>query len=54
MSFTYNIGFGMTAGFFLYPLSKIFAGKAKELTTGVWVLFGISVLLFIFYPYKRV
>lgn len=53
MSFTYNIGFGMTAGFFLYPVSKIFAGKAKELTAGVWVLFGISVLLFIFYPYKR-
>jgi AGZA family xanthine/uracil permease-like MFS transporter len=54
MSFTYNIGFGMTAGFILYPLFKIFSGKAKELTAGIWVLSGISVLLFVFYPYKKV
>ncbi|OQX91457.1 MAG: guanine permease [candidate division Zixibacteria bacterium 4484_95] len=54
MSFTYNIGFGMTAGFFLYPVTKIVAGKTRELTTGVWILFGISVLLFIIYPYDRI
>jgi len=54
MSFTFNIGFGMTAGFVLYPIFKIVAGKARELTTGIWVLFGISLLLFIFHPYKSV
>jgi AGZA family xanthine/uracil permease-like MFS transporter len=54
MSFTYNIGFGMTAGFILYPLFKIVAGKAKDLNAGIWVLFAISLLLFIFYPYKKV
>lgn len=54
MSFTYNIGFGMTAGFFLYPLTKIVAGKTRELNAGTWILFGISVLLFIFYPYERI
>jgi AGZA family xanthine/uracil permease-like MFS transporter len=52
MSFTFNIGFGMTAGFILYPLFKILAGRRKELSGGIWVLFFISLLLFILYPYK--
>lgn len=54
MSFTYNIGFGMAAGFALYPLFKVVSGKARELNAGTWVLFAISVLLFIFYPYERI
>lgn len=53
MSFTFNIGFGMTAGFVLYPLFKLVAGRGRELAAGVWVLFVISVLLFLFYPYGR-
>lgn len=51
MSFTYNIAFGMTAGFVLYPVFKIVAGKARELSVGSWILFVISMLLFLFYPY---
>ncbi len=54
MSFTYNIAFGMTAGFVLYPLFKIVSGRARELTWGVWVLFAISVMFFLLYPYSRV
>jgi AGZA family xanthine/uracil permease-like MFS transporter len=54
MSFTYNIAFGMTAGLALHPLLKVVAGRAKELTWGSWLLFVISVLFFIFYPYGRV
>ncbi|MEE9555032.1 MAG: NCS2 family permease [candidate division Zixibacteria bacterium] len=54
MSFTYNIGFGMAAGFALYPIFKIVSGKSRELTAGTWVLFGIAILLFVFYPYGRV
>jgi AGZA family xanthine/uracil permease-like MFS transporter len=54
MSFTYNIGFGMAAGFALYPLFKVVSGKARELSSGTWVLFGIAILLFIFYPYGRI
>jgi len=54
MSFTYNIGFGMAAGFVLYPLFKLISGRARELTAGSWVLFLMAVLLFIFYPYERV
>ncbi len=54
MSFTFNIGFGMAAGFLLYPLFKIFSGKIKELSPGVWVMFAIAILLFVFYPYGKI
>jgi len=32
--FTYNIANGMTAGLILYPLVKVLAGRARELTAG--------------------
>lgn len=54
MSFTYNIGFGMAAGFFLFPIFKLISGKTEELSPGVWVMFIISILLFIFYPYDKI
>jgi len=54
MAFTYNIGFGMAAGFVLYPLFKLLSGRSKETTVGLWVLFVISLLLFVFYPYGKV
>jgi len=52
MSFTYNIGIGITASFVLYPLCKVIAGRAREVRPGLWVLSAISLLFFIFYPYK--
>jgi len=51
MSFTYNIGIGMTGGFVLYPLFKIISGRAREVRPGLWVLGAFSLLFFIFYPY---
>jgi adenine/guanine/hypoxanthine permease len=51
MSFTYNIGVGMTAGFVLYPLLKLLTGRAREVKAGLWVLAGVSLLFFVFYPY---
>jgi AGZA family xanthine/uracil permease-like MFS transporter len=51
MSFTYNIGIGMTAGFVIYPLFKILNGKIRELKPGLWVLAGLSLMFYIFYPY---
>ena len=51
MSFTYNIGIGITAGFVLYPLFKVVGGKARDIKPGLWVLAGLSLLFFIFYPY---
>ncbi|MFQ5648890.1 MAG: NCS2 family permease [bacterium] len=52
MSFTYNIGVGITSGFVLYPVFKVAAGREKEVSPGLWVLAGLSLLFYIFYPYN--
>ncbi|NWF90830.1 MAG: NCS2 family permease [Ignavibacteriaceae bacterium] len=51
MSFTYNLGIGMTAGFVVYPLTMLIAGRIKTVTVGMWILFTFSVLFYVFYPY---
>lgn len=51
MSFTYNIGIGMTAGFVIYVLFKILNKEIKSIHPGMWVLAFLSLLFFIFYPY---
>ncbi|UCE08311.1 MAG: NCS2 family permease [bacterium] len=51
MSFTYNIGIGMTAGFILYPLFKVLSGKWRQIHIGLWILSILSLLFYIFYPY---
>jgi len=51
MSFTYNLGIGMTAGFVVYPLLKLLSGRGREVPAGLWVLGVISLLFFVFYPY---
>lgn len=51
MSFTYNLGIGMTAGFVVYPIVKLVAGKFSEIHIGMWMMFALSVLFYIFYPY---
>ncbi|HYK65732.1 MAG TPA: NCS2 family permease [Patescibacteria group bacterium] len=52
MSFTYNIGVGITAGLVLYPLFKLAAGRHKEIHAGLWILCILSVLFYVFYPYQ--
>jgi AGZA family xanthine/uracil permease-like MFS transporter len=51
ISFTYNIGIGLTAGFIVYPLLKVLSGKGKSVNASMWVLAGLSLLFFVFYPY---
>ncbi len=51
MTFTYNVGIGMTVGFILYPFCKLVAGRLKEVRPALWVLTVLSLLFFIFYPY---
>jgi AGZA family xanthine/uracil permease-like MFS transporter len=51
MTFTYNVGIGMTAGFVLYPFCKIVSGRAREIRPALWVLTLLSLLFFVFYPY---
>jgi AGZA family xanthine/uracil permease-like MFS transporter len=52
MSFTYNIGIGITAGLILYPLVKLVAGRGSEVHAGLWLLCGLSILFYVFYPYQ--
>jgi AGZA family xanthine/uracil permease-like MFS transporter len=51
MPFTFNLGIGITAGFVLYPLFKLVSGRQREINPGLWVLGGLSLLFYIFYPY---
>ncbi|MFI5115173.1 MAG: NCS2 family permease [Terriglobales bacterium] len=52
MAFTFNIAIGICAGFVLYPICKLVAGRANHLKPGLWVLTALSLLFFIFYPYS--
>ncbi len=52
ISFTYNLGMGMAAGFVIYPLLKLAAGKAQQVTAGLWVMAALSLLFFMLYPYQ--
>jgi AGZA family xanthine/uracil permease-like MFS transporter len=51
MSFTYNLGIGMTAGFVIYPVTKLVAGRAREVPLGMWILAAMSAVFYAFYPY---
>ncbi len=51
MSFTYNLGVGMTAGFVAYPVVKTVAGRWREVSLGMWILGALSALFYVFYPY---
>lgn len=51
MCFTFNIAMGITAGFVLYPVCKLAAGKLAQVKPALWLLTALSLLFFIFYPY---
>ena len=51
MCFTFNIAVGITAGFVLYPICKLAAGRLSHVKPALWVLTTLSLLFFIFYPY---
>ena len=51
MAFTFNIAIGICAGFVLYPICKLVAGKRSEIRPGLWALTALSLMFFVFYPY---
>lgn len=51
MSFTYDLGIGLTAGFVSYVALKVVTGRAREVAGGMWVLGALSALFYVFYPY---
>jgi len=52
MVFTFNIGVGMTAGLLSFPLFKVLAGRRREVPAGMWVFAALSLLFYVFYPYR--
>lgn len=51
ISFTYNIGVGMTAGLLAWPLLKLLTGRVKEVTLPMWLLAGLSLAFYLAYPH---
>jgi AGZA family xanthine/uracil permease-like MFS transporter len=51
MSFTFNIGVGMTAGLLLHPALKFLTGRGGEVPLPMWLLAGMSLVFFLVYPY---
>ena len=51
MVFTYDIAIGITAGFIIYVIMKIFSGKIKNIPKGMWILTLLSIIFFIFSPH---
>jgi AGZA family xanthine/uracil permease-like MFS transporter len=52
ISFSYNIGVGMTAGLLVYPALKLLTGRAREVPAPLWVLTALSALFYAVYPYR--
>lgn len=51
MSFTYNIGVGMTAGLVSHPLLKLLTGRRREVHPGMWILSAIALGFYLLYPH---
>lgn len=51
MTFTYDLGIGLTAGFLSWAGLKAVTGRAGEVPAGMWALAGLSALFYAFYPY---
>lgn len=50
ISFTYNIGVGITAGLLSWPLCKAVSGRIREVPLGAWILALLSLSFFLFSP----
>ena len=53
ISFTYNVGVGMTAGLLIYPILKLLTGRVKEVPPPLWLLSAMALVFFIVYPYAK-
>ena len=52
ISFTYNVGVGMTAGLLVYPVLKLITGRVREVPPPLWLLAAMSLAFFLVYPYR--
>ncbi len=51
ISFTFNVGVGLTAGLLMYPVLKLITGRVREVPPPLWVLSAMSLVFFLVYPY---
>lgn len=51
ISFTFNVGVGMTAGLLAYPVLKVITGRGREVAAPMWVLAAMAAAFFAVYPY---
>ncbi len=51
MIFTYNIGLGIISAFITYPIIKLLCGQKQQTNIVTWIMFAVSVIFFIIYPY---
>jgi AGZA family xanthine/uracil permease-like MFS transporter len=51
MSFTFNIGVGMTAGLIAHPLMRVATGRGREVPAAQWVLATMSLAFYLVYPF---
>ncbi|MCU0648372.1 MAG: NCS2 family permease [Gemmatimonadaceae bacterium] len=52
VSFTYNVGVGMTAGLLAHPVLKVLTGRVREVRAAQWVLAAMAAGFFAVYPYR--
>ncbi len=52
ISFTYNIGVGMTAGLLFYPVLKLITGRVRDVPPPLWILAALSLGFYLVYPYR--
>lgn len=45
---TFNVGIGIAVCFIAYPVLKLLTGRVKETNISQWILFLLSILLFVF------
>jgi AGZA family xanthine/uracil permease-like MFS transporter len=53
ISFTYNIGVGMTAGLLAHPLLKVLAGRGREVTLPGWLLAALALTFYMASPHAH-
>jgi adenine/guanine/hypoxanthine permease len=50
MPFTYSIATGLAFGFISYAVLKLLTGRAKEVHPAAWVVAGLFITRYIFFP----
>ena len=53
ISFTYNIGVGITAGLLMYPILKALTGRVREVTLPMWLMAAMALTFYLVCPHRH-